>query len=106
MTELNVKTSCCTSSSVKSNDVKIYIDSSKCSSCGLCGEVCPFGLPIKNISGKFEIKTPENCTECSACQRNCPTQAIIMQERKGCGCLWDARKRLNSKKNSVNCCEN
>ena len=72
----------------------------------LCGEICPFGLPAMNISGKYEIKIPEHCTECSACQRNCPTQAIVMQERKGCGCLWDARKRLNGKNNSVNCCGN
>ena len=45
----------------------------------------------------------EKCTECSACFRNCPTQAIMMQEQKGCGCLWDARQRAKgSQQNS--CC--
>ncbi|GAG85150.1 unnamed protein product, partial [marine sediment metagenome] len=62
-----------------------------------------FGLPKPNDNGKYEIKNPELCTECSACQRNCPTHAIIMQEHVGCGCLWDSRQRAKSKGNSCNC---
>ena len=104
MTELNAKSPCCSPATENINNIKITINVSKCSGCGLCGELCPFGLPSKNNSGKYEIVKPELCTECSACQRNCPTQAIIMQERVGCGCLWDARKRLSGKKNSINCC--
>ncbi|MFX1276863.1 MAG: 4Fe-4S binding protein [Promethearchaeota archaeon] len=104
MTELEKKPICCAPSAGKTINIRILIDSTKCTGCGLCGELCPFGLPIPTNNGKFEIKKPELCTECSACQRNCPAQAIIMQERVGCGCLWDARKRLNDKKNSCNCC--
>ena len=52
---------------------------------------------------KYEIKHPELCTECSACFRNCPTQAIMMQEQKGCGCLWDARQRAKNP-GSNTCC--
>ena len=72
-------------------DFKIFINENLCNGCGLCGEVCPFGLPQPHSSGKYEIPRPELCTECSACKRNCPTQAIILNERKGCGCLWNAR---------------
>ena len=80
-------------------NVLIFIDKDVCNGCGLCAEVCPFGLPQVNNSGKYEIKKPELCTECSACKRNCPVQAIILNERKGCGCLWNARGvAKNSKK--------
>jgi len=77
---------------------KIFIIPNLCVECGLCGELCPFGLPKPGKSGKYEIKDPDLCIECSACQRNCPSQAIIMQEQKGCGCLWDARQRLKNEK--------
>ena len=77
---------------------RIFIDVSACNSCGLCGEICPFGLPKANSNGKYEIERPDLCVECSACQRNCPTKAIKMQEQMGCGCLWDARQRLKGAK--------
>ncbi|MFX1589354.1 MAG: 4Fe-4S binding protein, partial [Promethearchaeota archaeon] len=80
-----------------------FIEPSRCTGCGLCGEICPFGLPASNSDGKFEISNPELCTECSACSRNCPTQAIIMQEIEGCGCLWNARARAKNEKKSCNC---
>lgn len=84
-------------------NVKILVNTTLCNGCGLCGEICPFGLPQPNSSGKFEIKKPELCTECSACQRNCPTNAIIMQEQKGCGCLWDTRQRKKNAKRNNTC---
>ena len=104
MTELNASSSCCSPVKENKDNIRISIDLSKCTGCDLCGEICPFGLPRSNDSGKFEISEPDLCTECSACQRNCPAQAIIMQEQLGCGCLWDARKRLNNKDESCNCC--
>ena len=82
---------------------RIAIDGSICNGCGLCAEVCPFGLPQRNSEGKYYIPKPELCTECSACKRNCPTKAIIMFEVKGCGCLWDARGRSKNP-DSDSCC--
>ncbi|MFX0100681.1 MAG: ATP-binding protein [Candidatus Hodarchaeota archaeon] len=86
---------------------RIYIDVEKCTGCGMCGEVCPFGLPVQGDDKKYRIERPELCTDCSACSRNCPEQAIIMMEKKGCGCLWDvARRRKNNGKNASpdSCC--
>jgi len=77
-------------------DLKIYIDFQKCTGCGYCEEICPFGLLKRDFTGKYRIINAEACTECSACKRNCPEQAIFMQEQKGCGCLWDT---INRKKN-------
>ena len=79
-------------------DFKIYIDENLCSGCGLCGELCPFGLPKPLENGKYDIKNPKLCTECSACKRNCPENAIIMNEKKGCGCLWNARAKAKNSK--------
>lgn len=84
--------------------VRIAIDQKKCTSCGMCMEVCPFGLPQKAELGSFFISDPDSCVECSACQRNCLVNAIIMQEREGCGCLWDAMQRSKQKKGQ-SCCE-
>jgi len=109
MTELKENNKCCDSSSsiegfLKALNLRIVIDPSKCIACGLCEEICPFGLPQKENDGTYTIRSPEECTECSACQRNCPTQAIIMQEQQGCGCLWDARKNSKGKSNDTSCC--
>ena len=76
---------------------KIYINPSLCISCGICVEVCPFGLPERNSENKYEIPRPDLCTECSACSRNCPVEAIFLKEVKGCGCLWNVKARLKSK---------
>lgn len=86
---------------------KIFIDQEKCIGCGLCKEICPFGLPEKNDNKKFSINRLKECIECSACKRNCPVQAIITQEKSGCGCLWDVRNRsklLKNKKAANSCC--
>ena len=89
------------SKTVQNEFQKIQINQEKCIGCGLCDEVCPFGLPKRDSGGKFVITRSFLCTECSACQRNCPTQAIIMMEQKGCGCLWNVKAR---KKGEKNCC--
>ena len=89
-------------------NLRIFIDRDICNSCGMCGEVCPFGLPQVTESGKYEIIRADLCTECSACKRNCPTGAIVLNEKKGCGCLWNARGQAkNSKKgiSNVNTCD-
>ena len=88
-------------------EVKISVDFEKCTGCGLCAEVCPFGLPQRDFTGKYTIKYVEKCTECSACKRNCPVQAIFLKEQKGCGCLWDTinrRKNGNASDSDESCC--
>jgi len=88
-------------------DFKIFINENLCNGCGLCGEVCPFGLPQPLDTGKYDIKNPKLCTECSACKRNCPVDAIIMNEQKGCGCLWNARAKAKNTKSGnkdINAC--
>ena len=106
MSKIN-ENSCCNTNSIEgilqALNIKIMIKEPECTGCGLCAELCPFGLPQKNESGKFEILYPEFCTECSACKRNCPVNAIVLNEQKGCGCLWNARSVIKNEKNNCNC---
>lgn len=86
-------------------NLPVFINQEKCIACGICAEVCPFGLPERTIENKYQIYDVERCTECSACQRNCPTGAIVMHEVEGCGCLWDAAQRSKDGNCSSNCCQ-
>ena len=79
---------------------KISIDQDLCIKCGICVEVCPFGLIQKTSDHRYIIPHPELCTECSACKKNCPVDAILLIEQKGCGCLWNVKAR---KKGIGNC---
>ena len=49
----------------------------KCSSCGLCADVCP----VEAISpiGVYKIKA-ELCISCGLCQESCPSMAITSNE--------------------------
>ncbi len=105
MTELKSDSCCSPSTSLTQlPNIRILIDQKLCTGCGLCGEVCPFGLPQPIENGKYIISDVNLCTECSACKRNCPVQAISMYEQKGCGCLWDARQRIKNKGSTNSCC--
>ncbi len=82
---------------LKNEAPRVRINETACTGCGICAEVCPFGLPVRSDTGKFTIPRPDLCTECSACKKNCPEKAVVMQEQKGCGCLWDVTRRRISK---------
>lgn len=82
----------------------IKINPILCIRCGLCTEVCPFGLPQRTPEGGYTIINPQKCIECSACFRNCPTQAILLKVKYGCGCLWNVKALESQKKqNSCDC---
>jgi electron transfer flavoprotein alpha subunit len=51
--------------------IEIYLD--KCTGCGNCVAVCPFGL-LEVVDDKVVLK--EGCTFCGACQEACSFEAI------------------------------
>jgi electron transfer flavoprotein alpha subunit len=59
----------------------IRIDIEKCTGCGTCVNVCPFGAIILKEDKAF---ITEACTLCGACVESCPESAII-DERVGEG---------------------
>ncbi len=61
------------------------IDSSKCSGCGTCYDVCPadpivFAEPEDSDDWKSTVIEPDACQECYACVENCPEEAITFEE--------------------------
>ena len=55
----------------------IQIDPDKCTGCGNCVPVCPFGL-IEIVGEKARIN--EGCTLCGACQQTCAFEAVLIEE--------------------------
>ena len=54
----------------------IQIDLDKCTGCGNCVPVCPFGL-LEIVDDKVQLK--EGCTLCGACQEACDYEAISIE---------------------------
>jgi ferredoxin len=59
-------------------------DKLKCIGCGMCAIVCPHGVFLMTDK-KAVIGDHDDCMECGACSRNCPTKAI--EVRSGVGCV-------------------
>jgi electron transfer flavoprotein alpha subunit len=57
--------------------VGIQIDPEKCTGCGSCEPVCPFGL-IKVVDDIAQVS--EGCNLCGACVEACDYDAIIIEE--------------------------
>ena len=62
------------------NDWKAWfpvIDYQKCTNCGKCIDYCLFGV-YSRIDTQVRVTSPAQCkTDCPACARMCPAQAII-----------------------------
>jgi NAD-dependent dihydropyrimidine dehydrogenase PreA subunit len=65
------------------NVVTLQYDSSKCTGCGRCLEVCPHRV-FQPDGKKVKIADRDACMECGACAGNCPFGAL--EVHKGVGC--------------------
>ncbi|MFQ5832215.1 MAG: ferredoxin family protein [Candidatus Thorarchaeota archaeon] len=74
--------------------LEIEYNRQKCNRCGICLEVCPFGVWEMPEEGPAVLARIENCTNCTACAKNCLGGAIAVRNI-GCGCIWNeaARRR-------------
>lgn len=64
-----------------------------CNRCGLCLEVCPFNVWELPEKGPAIMARPDDCTNCTACAKNCLGNAITVTN-VGCGCIWNQSARL------------
>jgi electron transport complex protein RnfB len=58
-----------------------FVDSKKCTGCGVCVQVCPVGV-FEMKGDKSNVKKPGDCIQCRACEASCPQKAIVVKEGK------------------------
>jgi heterodisulfide reductase subunit A len=62
------------------DSIKAVVDLEKCTSCGVCAKVCPFGAIEVNIKAKTGARViTAVCSGCGACAAECRFDAITIQ---------------------------
>lgn len=78
---------------VEEKRTDIVYNTSACNRCGMCIEVCPFNVWELPDTGPAIMARPDDCTNCTACAKNCLGNAIAVQNF-GCGCIWSQAKHF------------
>jgi nitroreductase/NAD-dependent dihydropyrimidine dehydrogenase PreA subunit len=58
----------------------IVIDSTKCTKCGFCSEVCPNDVLALIKGQEIQVRYPEQCCTCGHCVAVCPENALVHQK--------------------------
>jgi NAD-dependent dihydropyrimidine dehydrogenase PreA subunit len=66
------------------NVVTLQLNERRCIGCEMCINVCPRAV-FQMEGKKAKLVSRDDCMECGACSRNCPTMAISV--RAGVGCV-------------------
>lgn len=67
----------------------------------MCVAVCPRAVLVM-AEGRAKIRHRDDCMECGACVRNCPTAAVTV--RAGVGCAEAVLNRMLGRKSGACCC--
>lgn len=80
----------------------LHYEPALCTGCGLCSIVCPHGVFVQG-NEIAELRYPERCIECGACQRNCALGAISVRAGVGCAAALMLDALRGRKSNSCDC---
>jgi len=65
------------------NVATLQLNEKRCIGCEMCVNVCPHA--VFQVEGKkARIASRDDCMECGACAKNCPTMAISVHAGVGC----------------------
>jgi heterodisulfide reductase subunit A len=78
---------------VQAEALTSVVDETKCSGCGTCIQVCPYGALRKNDKGYAEVIVAA-CKGCGCCGATCPEGAITMTNYTDAQLLAEARAAL------------
>ena len=78
---------------VQAEALTSIVDDTKCSGCGTCIQVCPYGALRKNDKGQAEVIVAA-CKGCGCCGATCPEGAITMTNYTDAQLLAEARAGL------------
>jgi heterodisulfide reductase subunit A len=78
---------------VQAEALTSVVDENKCSGCGTCIQVCPYGALRKNDKGLAEVIVAA-CKGCGCCGATCPEGAITMTNYTDAQLMAEARAAL------------
>ena len=78
---------------VQAEAITSSVDETKCSGCGTCIQVCPYGALRKNDKGLAEVIVAA-CKGCGCCGATCPEMAITMTNYTDAQLLAEAKAAL------------
>lgn len=55
------------------------INPSKCTSCGICQDVCPGDILHLDRGVANLVRFPDECSHCDVCRAECPTGALDIE---------------------------
>ncbi len=78
---------------VQAEAITSSVDETKCTGCGTCIQVCPYGALRKNDKGLAEVIVAA-CKGCGCCGATCPEMAITMTNYTDAQLLAEAKAAL------------
>lgn len=58
-----------------------WIDSSACTNCGICGNICPTGAITNSDDRLKNLFNPSLCIKCKICHDTCPEKCLHLEEK-------------------------